>query len=71
MKRATETASSGNMRVGLEDNLGISPGKLAESKADQFLLICSNLEAMGREIVTPDEARTILQLKPRSEVVFA
>ena len=53
----------GNVRVGLEDSLTISPGKLATGNAEQVTKIRQILEALGLEIATPDEARHRLQLK--------
>jgi len=58
------------VRVGLEDSLWIGPGKLAESNAAQVRAVRAMIEAMGREIATPDEARRILELKGRSAVGF-
>lgn len=60
----------GNVRVGLEDNLYLSKGKLAESNAAQVRHIRSILEALSFEIATPDEARQRLGLKGRSKVAF-
>lgn len=60
----------GNVRVGLEDNLYIGPGALAESNAEQVQMIRAAIESLGREIATPDEARELLKLKGRSEVAF-
>ena len=60
----------GNVRVGLEDNLYLSKGKLAESNAAQVRHIRSILEALSFEIATPDEARLRLGLKGRDKVAF-
>jgi uncharacterized protein (DUF849 family) len=69
MPIATMAASmGGNVRVGLEDSLWDSPGKLAESNAAQVRRIRTILEALSIEIATPDEARDILKLKGRSAV---
>jgi uncharacterized protein (DUF849 family) len=59
-----------NVRVGLEDSLYAGRGKLASSNAEQVRLIRSILERLSFEIATPDEARTILQLKGRKNVKF-
>jgi uncharacterized protein (DUF849 family) len=50
----------GHVRVGLEDNLWIGPGRLAESNAEQVAKIRRILEEMSLEIATPDEARAII-----------
>ena len=61
----TTTASQmgGNVRVGLEDSLFISRGKLARSNAEQVGKIRRIVEDLGCEVATPDEAREILGLK--------
>jgi len=66
----TAALIGGNSRVGLEDNLFIGRGRLAESNADQVRMLRTTLEALGREIATPDEARRLLGLKGRSKVAF-
>ncbi len=63
-------AMGGNVRVGLEDNLYIGKGKLAESNAAQVRHIRGILEALSLEIATPDEARRRLALKGRDKVAF-
>ena len=60
----------GNVRVGLEDNLYIGKGKLAESNAAQVRHIRSILEALSFEIATPEEARQRLGLKGAGKVAF-
>jgi len=60
----------GNVRVGLEDSLTISPGKLASSNAEQVSKIRRILEDLGLEIATPDEARQRLALKGGDQVRF-
>jgi uncharacterized protein (DUF849 family) len=60
----------GNVRVGLEDSLFIGRGELARSNADQVTRIRGILEALGREIATPGEARELLQLKGVDAVAF-
>jgi len=60
----------GNVRVGLEDSLTISPGKLASSNAEQVTKIRQILEALELEIATAEEARTRLQLKGVEKVAF-
>jgi len=56
-------AMGGHVRVGLEDSLMISRGKLAERNAEQVLKIRRIAEEAGREPATPDEARAMLWLK--------
>lgn len=58
------------MRVGLEDSLFISRGKLAESNAQQVAKIRRIVEDLGAEVATPDEAREILGLKGGDQVAF-
>ena len=60
----------GNVRVGLEDSLFISRGKLAESNAQQVAKIRRIVEDLGCQIATPDEARDMLQLKGADRVAF-
>ena len=63
-------AMGGHVRVGLEDNLYIAKGQLAQSNAQQVTLIREIVERLGRTIATPDEARAILHLKGRDKVAF-
>lgn len=60
----------GNVRVGLEDNLYLAPKVLAKSSAEQVTKIRGIAEALFKEIASPDEARSILGLKGKSEVAF-
>lgn len=53
----------GHVRVGLEDSLWISKGKLAESNAQQVTKIRAVIEDLGKEIATPGDARAILALR--------
>lgn len=53
----------GHVRVGLEDNLWIGPGKLATSNAEQVAKIRRILEELSLEIATPDEARAIIGVR--------
>ncbi len=66
----TASQMGGNVRVGLEDSLFISRGKLAESNAQQVAKIRRIVEDLGSEVATPDEAREILDLKGRDRVAF-
>ncbi len=64
MQFATHSAwLGGHVRVGLEDSLWISKGRLAESNAQQVRKIRSVVEDLGREIASPDDARRMLALK--------
>ena len=53
----------GHVRVGLEDNLMLSKGVLAQSNAEQVAKIRRMVEDLGRRPATPDEARSLLGLK--------
>jgi 3-keto-5-aminohexanoate cleavage enzyme len=55
-------ALGGNVRVGFEDCIYISKGILAENNAQIVKKIVHLSNEMGREIATPNEARTILNL---------
>jgi len=50
----------GHVRVGFEDNVYYSKGRLAKSNAELVERIVRIAKEMGREIATPDEARAIL-----------
>lgn len=63
-------AMGGHVRVGLEDNLYLSKGVLAETNAQQVAQIRSIVEGLGREVATPAEARAMLALKGAAEVGF-
>ncbi|MEP6828070.1 MAG: 3-keto-5-aminohexanoate cleavage protein [Aestuariivirga sp.] len=67
---AQAAALGGNIRVGLEDSLWAGKGKLAKSNAEQVTLARKIIEGMGMEVATPDEARTILELKGADKVLF-
>lgn len=66
----TASQMGGNVRVGLEDSLFISRGKLAESNAQQVQKIRRIVEDLGCEVATPDEAREILGLKGGDKTGF-
>jgi len=57
----------GNTRVGLEDNLYVGPGQLAQSSADQVTRVVNMAQQLSIEVVTPDEARSTLGLKGRNK----
>lgn len=61
----------GNTRVGLEDNIYLEKGKLAESNADQVAKIVRILKELSLDVATPDEARAMLQLKGRENTAIA
>ena len=67
---AQAAAMGGNVRVGLEDNLWIGPGKFASSNAEQVLKVREILEGLGLAIATAADAREILQLKGADKVAF-
>ncbi len=67
---AQAAALGGNIRVGLEDSLWAGRGKLATSNAEQVAQIRGIVEALGREIATPDQAREMLGLKGSAQVAF-
>jgi len=53
----------GHIRVGLEDNLYIERGKLAQSNAQLVEKAIHIARELGREIATPQEARKFLSLR--------
>ena len=67
---AMAVAMGGNVRVGLEDSLWQSPGRLAETNAAQVIQVRKIIEGLGLEIATPAEAREILELKGNDRVGF-
>ncbi|MDD9738913.1 3-keto-5-aminohexanoate cleavage protein [Marinovum sp. SP66] len=56
-------AMGGHVRVGLEDNLMIARGQLAPGNAAQVDKIRRIVEALGREVASPGDARQMLGLK--------
>ena len=60
----------GNVRVGLEDSVYISRGKLAKTNAEQVRKIRTIIEELGLEIASPAEARQMLGLKGGDKVGF-
>jgi len=67
---AIGAAMGANVRVGLEDNLWIGPGTLAESNAAQVTKVRQILEGLSLELASPTEAREILGLKGGDRVAF-
>ena len=62
---AAAVLSGGNVRVGLEDNLWLEKGYLA-TNAELVARAVTVVEAMGVQIMTPDEVRAELQLTKRA-----
>lgn len=60
----------GNVRVGLEDNLWMGPGRLAQSNAEQVRAVRQIIEGLGLEVATPADAREMLELKGGDKVSF-
>jgi uncharacterized protein (DUF849 family) len=60
----------GHVRVGLEDSLWIGKGELAQSSAQQVEKIRAIVEDMGRQIATPEEARSMLALKGADKITL-
>jgi uncharacterized protein (DUF849 family) len=67
---AMAASMGGNVRVGLEDSLWLSRGRLAESNAAQVSQARQIIEGLGLEVATPEEARQILALKGGDKVGF-
>jgi uncharacterized protein (DUF849 family) len=67
---AMGAAMGGNVRVGLEDSLWLGKGRLAESNAAQVRQVRQIVEGLGLEIATPEDARSILELKGADRVAF-
>jgi uncharacterized protein (DUF849 family) len=64
MPFATASAlMGGNVRVGLEDNLYLGRGVLADDNAQQVASVARLLTELGHDIATPDETRAMLKLK--------
>lgn len=55
----------GNVRVGFEDNLYLERGVLAKSNGELVDKVVRLSKELGRGIATSEEARRILNLKPR------
>ncbi len=54
----------GNARVGMEDNIYYSHGRLAKSNAELVERMVRIIRELDMEVATPEEAREILKLKP-------
>lgn len=66
----TGAIMGGNVRVGLEDSLYISKGKLAQSNEQQVTKIRRILGELSLDIATPEQARSMLKLKGGDDVAF-
>jgi len=66
----TGAIMGGHARVGLEDNLYIAKGEMAESNAQQVTKLRGILSALSLDIATPDEVRELLDLKGADQVAF-
>jgi len=55
----------GHVRVGLEDNIFLEPGKLAKSNADFVEWVVRLARDMGRPIATPKQARQMLGISEK------
>ncbi|CEP69177.1 Aldolase-type TIM barrel [Moorella glycerini] len=60
----------GHVRVGLEDNIKLSPGILAKSNAELVEKVVKIARNLDFDIATPDEARDILGLKGMDKVGY-
>lgn len=60
----------GNCRVGLEDNLYLEKGRMAQSNAEQVAKMARIAQELGVQPAAPDEARAILGLKGIEQVGF-
>lgn len=60
----------GHVRVGMEDNIFLKRGVLAKSNAELVEKVVRLARELGREIATPDEIRSMLQLKGADKVNF-
>jgi 3-keto-5-aminohexanoate cleavage enzyme len=54
----------GNVRVGMEDNIYYSYGKLADSNAQLVERMVRIIRELEMDVATPEEAREILKMKP-------
>ncbi len=60
----------GNCRVGLEDNLYLEKGRMAQSNAEQVAKMARIAQELGVQPAAPDEARAILGLKGIEQVEY-
>jgi len=66
----TGAIMGGHARVGLEDNLYIAKGEMAQSNAQQVTKLRGILSDLSLDIATPNEVRQILDLKGADQVAF-
>jgi uncharacterized protein (DUF849 family) len=64
---STALVLGGNVRVGLEDNFYLSPGKMAEGNGTLVEKAARMARDIGREPATVDEARAMLKLHQMRE----
>jgi uncharacterized protein (DUF849 family) len=60
----------GNVRTGMEDNIYLGKGELAQSNGDMVAKTVRILRELSLEPATPDEARQMLGLKGPGNVRF-
>ena len=61
----------GNVRVGMEDNLYVSKGKLATSNEEAVLKIRGMLKELSLEVADHDAVRQMLHLKGKGNTKFS
>lgn len=61
---ATAAILGGHVRVGLEDNLYVAPGRLARDNAELVAKAARIIEDLGYEVATPDHTRKTLLVEP-------
>jgi len=66
---ATSLTLGGNVRAGLEDNLYLPDGEMAESNGELIARARRMAEDIGRRAATVDEARQMLGLAPKSQAL--
>ncbi|WP_082232760.1 3-keto-5-aminohexanoate cleavage protein [Halobacillus massiliensis] len=59
----------GHVRVGMEDSIYFRKGELAQTNAQFVTRIVELADTLGREVATPEEARQILSMQPKSESI--
>ncbi len=66
----TGAIMGGHVRIGLEDNLYLSKGVMAETNAQQVAKIVAILHELSLEAATPTEVRQLLALKGADHINF-
>jgi 3-keto-5-aminohexanoate cleavage enzyme len=66
---ALAIAKGGHVRTGLENDVELSPGRPARTQAECVERILQLARSMGREIASPDDARQLLAVPRKPEVV--